>query len=161
MNITVTRVTGSTLLALVALSVTIDAMAAQRTVCFGCSCATIAPTARWRAKPVRDAPATPAATSTWSVTRSSCGTRTGRATTSTSATGTSAGVYPVHQLRMGERRLLKGRANPDLYLRYINRVNRTGYSNYVYVRGVNTDNSAARRPAGAMANRATRNATSP
>ena len=37
----------------------------------------------------------------------------------------------------------KGEANPDLYLRYINRVNRTGYSNYVSVRGVNTDNSAA------------------
>lgn len=37
----------------------------------------------------------------------------------------------------------KGEANPDLYLRYINRVNRTGYSNYIYVRGVNTDNSAA------------------
>jgi hypothetical protein len=37
----------------------------------------------------------------------------------------------------------KGEPNPDLYLRYINRVNRTGYSNYIYVRGVNTDNSAA------------------
>lgn len=36
-----------------------------------------------------------------------------------------------------------GEANPDLYLRYINRVNRTGYSNYVYVRGVNTNNSSA------------------
>lgn len=37
----------------------------------------------------------------------------------------------------------KGESNPDLYLRYINRVNRTGYANYIYVRGVNTDNSAA------------------
>lgn len=37
----------------------------------------------------------------------------------------------------------KGETHPDLYLRYINRVNRTGYSNYIYVRGVNTDNSAA------------------
>jgi hypothetical protein len=36
-----------------------------------------------------------------------------------------------------------GESNPDLYLRYINRVNRTGYSNYIYVRGVNTDDSAA------------------
>lgn len=36
-----------------------------------------------------------------------------------------------------------GETHPDLYLRYINRVNRTGYSNYIYVRGVNTDNSAA------------------
>lgn len=37
----------------------------------------------------------------------------------------------------------KGEANPDLYLRYVNKVNRTGYSHYVEVRGVNTDNSAA------------------
>lgn len=35
----------------------------------------------------------------------------------------------------------KGEANPDLYLRYINIVNRTGYSNYIRVKAVNTDGS--------------------
>lgn len=29
----------------------------------------------------------------------------------------------------------KGEANPDVYIRYVNRVNRTGYSNYVQVEG--------------------------
>jgi hypothetical protein len=33
----------------------------------------------------------------------------------------------------------KGEANPDVYIRYLNRVNRTGYSNYVRVEGVDTD----------------------
>jgi hypothetical protein len=33
----------------------------------------------------------------------------------------------------------KGEPNPDLYLRYINVVNRTGYSNYITVRAVMTD----------------------
>ena len=33
----------------------------------------------------------------------------------------------------------KGEINPDLYLRYINVVNRTGYSNYVRVKAVTTD----------------------
>jgi hypothetical protein len=36
----------------------------------------------------------------------------------------------------------KGEADPDLYLRYINIVNRIGYSNYVRIRAVNTDGSA-------------------
>jgi len=36
----------------------------------------------------------------------------------------------------------RGEANPDLYLRYINRVNRTGFSNYVFVEAVRTDGSA-------------------
>lgn len=37
----------------------------------------------------------------------------------------------------------RGEQHPDLYLRYVNRVNRAGYVNYVHVRGVNTDGSAA------------------
>jgi hypothetical protein len=36
----------------------------------------------------------------------------------------------------------KGESDPDLYLRYINMVNRTGYSSYIRVRAVNTDGSA-------------------
>lgn len=35
----------------------------------------------------------------------------------------------------------KGEPNPDLYLRYINIVNKTGYSNYIRVKAVNTDGS--------------------
>jgi hypothetical protein len=35
-----------------------------------------------------------------------------------------------------------GEPNPDVYLRYINRVNRTSYSNYVFVEAVRTDGSA-------------------
>jgi hypothetical protein len=34
-----------------------------------------------------------------------------------------------------------GKANPDVYMRYINRVNRTGYSNYIFVEAVQTDGS--------------------
>jgi hypothetical protein len=37
----------------------------------------------------------------------------------------------------------KGEANPDLYLRYINKVNRTGYSNYIYVEGRQQNGNAA------------------
>lgn len=36
----------------------------------------------------------------------------------------------------------KGEANPDVYLRYVNRVNRTGYSNYIRVDARDTDGSA-------------------
>ena len=36
----------------------------------------------------------------------------------------------------------KGESHPDVYMRYINRVNRTGYSNYVRVRAVDTDGSS-------------------
>ncbi len=36
----------------------------------------------------------------------------------------------------------KGESNPDLYIRYINIVNRTGYSNYVRIRAVQTNGSA-------------------
>lgn len=36
----------------------------------------------------------------------------------------------------------KGEANPDVYLRYINRANRTGYSNYIEIEAVDTDGSA-------------------
>jgi hypothetical protein len=35
-----------------------------------------------------------------------------------------------------------GEADPDLYIRYINLVNRTGYSNYIHVRAVQNDGSA-------------------
>lgn len=35
----------------------------------------------------------------------------------------------------------KGEANPDVYIRYINQVNRTGYSNYVRVKAVRTNGS--------------------
>lgn len=34
-----------------------------------------------------------------------------------------------------------GKPNPDVYMRYINRVNRTGYSNYIFVQAVQTDGS--------------------
>jgi hypothetical protein len=34
-----------------------------------------------------------------------------------------------------------GKPNPDVYMRYINRVNRTGYSNYISVQAVQTDGS--------------------
>lgn len=37
----------------------------------------------------------------------------------------------------------RGEANPDLYLRYINRVNRVGYSNYVYIQGQDTGGATA------------------
>ena len=37
----------------------------------------------------------------------------------------------------------KGESHPDLYLRYINKVNRTGYSNYVYIKGVDTGGASA------------------
>jgi hypothetical protein len=33
----------------------------------------------------------------------------------------------------------KGEANPDIYIRYVNIVNRTGYSNYISVKAVTTD----------------------
>lgn len=36
----------------------------------------------------------------------------------------------------------KGEANPDVYLRYINMVNASGYRNYIYVRAVTTDGGA-------------------
>jgi hypothetical protein len=36
----------------------------------------------------------------------------------------------------------KGEAHPDVYVRYINLVNRTGFANYVRVRAVQTDGSA-------------------
>jgi hypothetical protein len=35
-----------------------------------------------------------------------------------------------------------GEPNPDIFLRYINRINRTGYSNYIYTEAVRTDGSA-------------------
>ena len=35
----------------------------------------------------------------------------------------------------------KGEANPDVYVRYINLANRTGYANYIRVRAVQTDGS--------------------
>ena len=144
MNITVTRVTGSTLLALVALSVTIDAMAAQRTVCFRLqlrddrtNCALASETgARRPCNPGGYVDMVGHQVELWDKDWSGDDEYVG--TWYIGGGGTQCISFEWENADYS-----KGEPNPDLYLRYINRVNRTGYSNYVYVRGVNTDNSAA------------------
>jgi hypothetical protein len=54
-----------------------------------------------------------------------------------------------------------GKPNPDVYMRYINRVNRTGFANYLFAVAVKTDGSPHPAQPGAMASQATLTATSP